>query len=306
MIEVVATKLSAVTINGFDVNNVKMLLTGYANNTLRLEITDFVRSFNVANTFSITVTIDNQQQTISYTIAGMVNPLYLPPHPYSSRFSSHNVEIIIPSAVYMAMGSGYSSLAWEFFCSVETTVLHKYIGEKGIPHRKFNRRNVVPNLAEGTTGIDITFLGSDTQTILFRELECGKKYATVTWVSRTGIEKTAVWELRRGTDEVTDTLDVVTFPLVSDIANTHPIDARKGYQSLYTLHLDRLTAYDYWYYSDIVISDRVSVQCSPSDGTNTTAMRVSVVSKSVTIPDSDINAPYSLDVEIIINNYDII
>lgn len=108
------------------------------------------------------------------------------------------------------------------------------------------------------------------QSVRVADQLCGRRYAAVRWVSAAGKQKQATWEVR---DAKTTTQDAVEFETAD---NTYRY--LKGRQDSCMLFLDGLTAFDYWYYSDIVHSS--SVEADFGQGWQS----VEVTTKDVTIP----------------------
>ena len=73
----------------------------------------------------------------------------------------------------------------------------------------------------------------------------------------------------------------------------------KGRTDGFKLYLDELTAYDYWYYADVITSSKVEVSL---DGT--TWQQVEVTTKSVTIPNTSEGKTNKLEIIVNWRNYD--
>lgn len=128
-------------------------------------------------------------------------------------------------------------------------------------------------------------------TRVFRSMLCDKEYALVKWISFTGVERRHVWEVVKHTISQADVTSLVTMD-----ENYREI---KGRVDGLTLMLDGLNAYDFWYYSDVVLSSNVQISL---DG-GVTYERVQVTSKSATIPDGD-GANGKLEITINWRHYD--
>lgn len=132
--------------------------------------------------------------------------------------------------------------------------------------------------------------------INIREPQCGRCYAMVQWVSACGIIKRHTFEVRDVELSVSDSVSLQNnFGGFREVKGT-----RKGLR----LHLPQLTAYDYWYYSDIITSSDVRVAVSEIDADFGEDTRVKVTTKSATIPNGASVADF--DVDVILKDYDII
>ena len=134
------------------------------------------------------------------------------------------------------------------------------------------------------------------RTINIREPQCGRRYAMVQWVSSVGLIKRHTFEVRDVETSVSDSVSLQNnFGGFCELKGT-----RKGLR----LHLSQLSAYDYWYYSDIVTSSDVRVAVSEFDADFGEDTRVKVVTNSVTVPNGSSISDF--DVDVIIKDYGII
>ena len=132
--------------------------------------------------------------------------------------------------------------------------------------------------------------------INIRELQCGRCYAMVQWVSACGLIKRHTFEVRDVETSVSDSVALQNnFGGFRELKGT-----RKGLR----LHLPQLTAYDYWYFSDIITSSDVRVAVSEIDADFGEDTRVKVTTKSATIPNGA--SVVDFDVDVILKDYDII
>ena len=130
------------------------------------------------------------------------------------------------------------------------------------------------------------------QSIRLQTRHCNRQYAMVEWLSQTGKTKRAAWELREHKVGVGETVDLMQL--------TGEARQARGREDGVTLRMECLTAFDVWYYGDIVTSSRVRVSL---DGTNYRTVQVD--SKSVSVPDGD-GEVTELKVNIIYAEYDAI
>ena len=130
------------------------------------------------------------------------------------------------------------------------------------------------------------------QSVAIVPRRCGVLYAAVEWVSATGHTRRAAWEVREHKQQTGDTVAIATV--------TNDFDIRKGREDGLTLRLDSLTAFDVWYYGDIVSSSSVRVSL---DG-GQTWQAVKVESKDVAIPDGDGGELQELKIQVTYAEYD--
>ena len=118
----------------------------------------------------------------------------------------------------------------------------------------------------------------------------------VQWVSAIGLIKRHTFEVRDVETSVSDSVALQNnFGGFRELKGT-----RKGLR----LHLSQLSAYDYWYYSDLVTSSDVRVAISESDADFGEDTRVKVVTNSVTVPNGASISDF--DVDVIIKDYGIV
>lgn len=120
---------------------------------------------------------------------------------------------------------------------------------------------------------------------------CNNRYAKVRWTSRSGVQKQNVFEVRDVTDNTASKTNLLS------IKNEY--DVRKGQAQTLKLCIDNLTAYDYWYYSDMLTSSSVEVSM---DGTNW--VKVEVTDKGATIPNGNAGEFYSFVANVNYRRYD--
>lgn len=117
-----------------------------------------------------------------------------------------------------------------------------------------------------------------------------KRYGLVSWTNRFGRSNKAIFEIRGLSQSVTDTASI-------ENAQRH-YDDRKSYREEATLHLENLTAYDVWYYADIITSPSVLVNFDTG-----AQQYVGVKTSDLDIPNNDIGEKHTLDIDIIIGDY---
>lgn len=132
------------------------------------------------------------------------------------------------------------------------------------------------------------------QKIEFRNsIQC-RTYAGVEWRGRTGAVKRMVWEIRKFSETAADIVGLAT--------QGNAFHELRGAEISAVLHLDGLTAYDLWYYSDIVTSSDVRVNYGAGGfGENS---RVLVTENKVDQMDGDAGVFYELNVAVKLKHYD--
>ena len=108
----------------------------------------------------------------------------------------------------------------------------------------------------------------------FIPLQCGVRYAMVRWVSFTGATRCHTMEAVKAKSDTKDAFSLL--PIDNEYVDI------KGREDGFTLHLNGLSAYDLWYYADMIHSSKVEVSL---DGE--TWDRVQVTKKSFTAPDGE-------------------
>ena len=122
---------------------------------------------------------------------------------------------------------------------------------------------------------------------------CGRTYAAVEWISRAGKKKRHTLEVTR----VTYSTDGAT-----EFQSALGFDVMKGQAVGFTLRLQGLTRYDYWYYCDIITSNDVRVALAEADADFCDETRVQVVTSKAVVPDGA--GAYDLEIEVKYKRYD--
>ena len=130
------------------------------------------------------------------------------------------------------------------------------------------------------------------QSVQVQPRRCGVIYAAVEWVSATGHTRRATWEVREHKQQTGEQVAIETV--------TNDYDVRKGREDALTLRLDGLTAFDVWYYGDIVSSSQVRLSL---DG-GSTWQQVKVESEDVTVPNGDGGELQELKINVTYAEYD--
>ena len=126
------------------------------------------------------------------------------------------------------------------------------------------------------------------QRVRLRPRVCDEELAYVMWTSRTGGYKRVLMQRCKASVSQVDRVSLVDSVWFG--GSGQPIDYYHGFageEEEFTLRLEHLTAYDVWWYSDLLTSDYVAVA---DEGFNSsTAKTVEVTTKSITIPNGSGN-----------------
>lgn len=228
----------------------------------------------------------------TYTISGRINPRAyfraLPPDEMADTFA---FAISAPSVMYKRLDNNADPIRFELAdgdAGYEWTtgsIQFPPLAEEPI---EFARAIEIPN---GADSVEFLHLEDMIFRYPLKELECGKRYAEVEWVSFTGQTRRHVFEVVKLTEETTNDVSLETL--------TNEYDVRKDRRVSFSLRLEGLTAYDYWYYSDLVTSSSVKVSLS---GTN--YRQVQVTAKKSTTPETSAGKPLTLEIPINYVKYD--
>lgn len=228
----------------------------------------------------------------SYTISGRINPrAYFQALPADNMVDTLALAISAPSVMYKRLDNSADQIRFEM--ADGGNGYEWATGRIQFPPLEdapigFARAIDIPNGADSVEFLHITDM-------LFRyplkELECGKRYAEVEWVSFTGQIRRHVFEVVKLTEETTNEVSLETI--------TNEYDVRKDLRVSFSLRLEDLSAYDYWYYSDLITSSSVKVSLS---GTN--YRQVQVTAKKSTTPETSVGKPLNLEIPINFVIYD--
>ena len=268
-----------------------------ASKNLNIDFSDLVRlsatgMCSISQNDANDVIIGNTY-TMRWTQAGRINPeAYFRALPPDDMADTFELAISAPSVMYKRLNNNADPIRFE-------------LANGGVGYQFSTGRIKFPPLAEEpiefARAIDVPS-GADSAEFWhlndimhyrypLKELECGKRYAEVEWVSFTGQTRRHVFEVVKLTEETTNE---VSLEMV-----TNEYDVRKDRRVSFSLRLEGLTAYDYWYYSDLVTSSSVKVSLW---GTN--YHQVQVTAKKSTIPETSAGKPLTLEIPINYVRYD--
>lgn len=268
---------------------------------LKIDLSDLVRvvesvgstggSFNIIELDSDGKELHSYEKT--YTIIGRINPkAYFRALPPDDMADTFELAVSAPSVMYKRLSNNADPIRFELasgyggYQFATGRIKFPPLVEEPI---EFARAIEVPS---GADSVEFWHLND----IMYyryplKDLECGKRYAEVEWVSFTGQTRRHVFEVVRLTEETTNEISLETI--------TNEYDVSKDLRISFSLRLDGLTAYDYWYYSDLVTSRSVKVSLS---GTN--YRKVQVTAKKSTIPETSAGKPLTLEIPINYVRYD--
>lgn len=280
-----------------------------ADGEYRIDVTDIVR---LQTTGTMTVTFygsqgEMQADTYNWTTAGRIDPDRLIVPPNTAAPTDLQGVIVPPSVIIGGAGAMFGTTNSVPCFSTRTTLLRLSAGEI---IRGTDVTNILPELATDwlfTADLqagDVIRFATQTgqeQRIIVQPMQCRRQYAAVRWIDRQGDVKVFVWEFIAVKDEQFEQYSLIDLQRAYNVHN--------GLQQKMTLQLTGLTAYDYWYYSDIITSSDVRVAVTPADIGSLWAdsQRVQVTTKNVQIPDGDAQSGgHRLQVEINYRRYDAI
>lgn len=274
------------------------LITYQTNNSGRvlIDLSDYLRTIEQGESVTIAISYNGDLVTISEDIVGLIDPLemIIPP---ATRYEMVGGVSIAPPHKWLEPLFGLSDSV-EFYIKAQAqSAEFRYslgaladvidplaagLNELQIPADAsgMNLRCVIDNVAR-------------VQRYTRSALLCGRTYAAVEWISRAGMKKRHTLEVAR----VTYSTDGAT-----EFQSALGFDVTKGQAVGFTLRLQGLTRYDYWYYSDIITSNDVRVALAEADADFGDETRVQVVASKAVVPDGA--GAYDLEIEVKYKRYD--
>ena len=248
--------------------------------TETIEVTDIVRDVD-----SLTIEILETAETAEINIArvGIADPARLA-IPSNSAAGEH-LTTLPPSVIY---------------ADGKHTLMLDVVGEN--PVRLNGSTQVTPQALQQYMTLPLGSIAADSNVTLeylsakplawhifwqtkTRALPCDVDSAHVLWKSVSGGNKAALWKVRDKGLNVTESVEFATM--------TDGVDVRKSFGSVMALYIDDLSAYDVWYYSDIIASDIVNVN----------GRQVNVTNSSITYPNGYDRGEVVVNVEF--SNFDL-
>lgn len=264
-----------------------------------IDLTDLLATYQIGDSDSVRFNTGDLTPTesVSFEIKGDLSPnsIIIPPNGEIGLYAP-----IIAPAYFL---QGLWGINPQFVVHVGQSVLGyleyvEYVG--GMPTAHAFHPNDLQAVSVAREKIAFRYREDDelicSRMVNIRPEQCGRRYAMVQWVSAFGLIKRHTFEVRDVETSVSNSVSLQNnFGGFRELKGT-----RKGLR----LHLSQLSAYDYWYYSDIVTSRDVRVAVSDFDADFGEDTRVKVTTKSVTIPNGVNIADF--DVDVILKDYGII
>ena len=271
------------------------LITYQTDNSGRvlIDLSDYLRTIEQGESVTIAISYNGDLVTISADIVGLIDPREMIIPQSTSNAGLAEVAVIAPPHKWLQPLFGLSDSV-EFYIK-EQAQSAEFLYSRGALFK------VVEPLADGlqvlqipteAIGISLRDLGQ-VQRYTRSSLLCGRTYATVEWLSRAGMIKRHTLEVVR----VTYSTDGAT-----EFQSALGFDVTKGQAVGFTLRLQGLTRYDYWYYSDIITSNDVRIAVAEIDADFGDETRVQVVTSKAVVPDSA--GAYDLEIEVKYKRYD--
>ncbi len=145
-----------------------------------------------------------------------------------------------------------------------------------------------------------TYNGVDTivQRVRVKRQQCDEERVVIRWRSRSGGYKRVLMDRCKAIHSQVDRVTLEDSRAFAGAAQT-PQSFYRGYageEEEFSLKVEHLTAYDMWWYSDLLTSDFVAVAAESFN--DSTSKTVEVLTKSITIPDgSESDATFEIKVK---------
>lgn len=224
-----------------------------------IDVTDYLRTYGNCSSITLTTTAGNY--TVNFTRPGLIDPkkLLIPDH------DLQNVGgVIIPPSKIIAE---LNQEGREFFAVY-------------LPQDRW----IVLGQAQSTS-VEVGNIDGDFS--LYNEdegeekkykpqkMECEKRYALVEWVTITGVESAAWFEIKEQEQAAKNGFSLLNL--------NNEYKEVPGRVDALTLRLDGLDLYDLWYYGGIITSPKVSVAMISGE-TEYEQTQVEITDKALTVP----------------------
>lgn len=222
---------------------------------------------------------------VTYSTQGRANPLK------EWMVASHEGGFqLLPSIIYKwgASGDIFSGPIYIPSGEAGTWALKGDVtGDVALKVGALTNATIRGNNNELTIVNTIDGLANVVQRVRLRPRVCDEELVQVMWTSRTGGYKRVLMQRCKATVSQVDRVSLAEVTWFSGIGQ--PTDFYRGFageEEVFTLRLEHLTAYDVWWYSDLLTSDYVTV--ADDSLSSPTAATVEVLTKSITIPDGSV------------------
>lgn len=263
-----------------------------------VDLSDVIRSKQQGETMSILVEYLSDSVGISASVFGLIDPREMIIPQSTSNTELAEVAIIAPPHKWLQPLFGLSDSV-EFFIAPQAQFAEFLYSIRALQNITVSLSGLqavqIPAAANSMSLRGSVVVGDTVGVQCYKrsELLCGRTYAAVEWLSRAGMRKRHTLEVVR----VTYSTDGAT-----EFQSALGFDVTKGQAVGFTLRLQGLTRYDYWYYSDIITSNDVRVAVAEIDADFGDETRVQIVTSKAVIPDSA--GAYNLEIEVKYKRYD--
>lgn len=251
------------------------------NGEVDIDVTDFVRAYpsRVMYFYDTSVT-----RLVNVEIVGRINPagVLIPKHPL---LDAQVPALVIPPQK-MLLDVQNSAFVMAEFYSANPALWDV----QGFAQWSEDERNLTNFNTAGFTLFD----GIVSENYRPELADPCRPIALVEWQSFSGAQRKHVFYIVKQTNETAETIKL------ENMLNEYT--EIKGEEDGFSLLLEDLTRYDFWYYADIITSSRVRVSI---DG-GATFHDVEVTDKKYTVPESDAGRLATLEVTIKFRKYDTI
>lgn len=261
-----------------------------------IDLSDYLRTIEQGESVTIAISYNGDLITISADIVGLIDPLetIIPP---ATRYEMVGGVLIAPPYKWLQPLFGLSDSV-EFYIKAQAqSAEFRYslgaLADVIDPITVGLNELQIPADASGMNLRCVIESVARVQRYTRSALLCCRTYAAVEWISRAGMKKRHTLEVTRVTYSTNG---------ATEFQSALGFDVTKGQAVGFTLRLQGLTRYDYWYYSDIITSNDVRVALVEADADFGDETCVQVVASKAVVPDSA--GAYDLEIEVKYKRYD--
>ena len=260
-----------------------------------IDITEIARTYNPYSYAIVLGYGQHGDQAAEITVLnkapkGLINParVIIPEH----ALQGNGVQILPPDVMFRSLGSkAFDTIVFEFRASANWDIIEY----EGADDEIFVIEQPSHELFEDAVDSflitkDAHAASSTNHAFELREQECGHVYAMVEWESFTGATRRHVFEVVNQKQEKDEKFELI------NLENGY--NAIVGRKDGMTLKMKDLSAYDYWYYADLITANNAKISL---DGTNYDD--ITIATKSARIPDGE-RTDNVLEIEINWRHYD--